>query len=236
MLSLKQSGKKLAVIAVVGRAKTGKSFLLNKMLNLKNVQSTTKKRREIIHAASKKNSDINPFMLSFDFEDFEEGFSFFSSKIWKKSKQKYYQTKKQGGFPVGIDVFPETKGILLWGEPFNLTKTTTVIDPKTNQPKEISEEYYLIFMDTEGSLFLLLFFFLWGFWQKNCISEGLGAPGNFADSYDPKLCALSIIMSSVFVYNLNLEIQMKDIQLLHHVVTLNQVFEQKMHRFLFFWF
>ena len=85
----------------------------------------------------------------------ERKISFYFGKKTTNLRKSLQNNKKLGGFPVGIDVFPETKGILLWGEPFNLTKTTTVIDPKTNQPKEISEEYYLIFMDTEG--FFLFF-------------------------------------------------------------------------------
>lgn len=86
---------------------------------------------------------------------------------------------------------------------------------------------------------------LWGSTQKMTIrgqeytvvymdTEGHGAPGNPVDSYDPKVFTLTIILSSFFIYNVNHEIDMRDINMLHNVVSLSQLFEARlMQRFPF---
>lgn len=126
----------IAVISVAGRAKTGKSFLLNNLMGVHHDK----------------------------------------------------------GFKVGVDFKPGTKGILMWGQPME---------------KEINgEKVTVIYMDTEG----------------------LAAPGNPTDSYDPKLCALAVVFSSLFIYNLNHEVQIRDINMLHSVVTLSRVFEKRFNK------
>lgn len=88
------------------------------------------------------------------------------------------------GFPVETRVFPGTKGIQLWGMPYNYT------NPQTNETVQI------VFMDTEG----------------------LGAVGSLSESYDPKLCVLTIVLSSLFIYNVKHEIGIKDISTLQFVL------------------
>eukprot|EP01080_Neovahlkampfia_damariscottae_P012479 gene12479-6227_t len=87
------------------------------------------------------------------------------------------------------------------------TKGITVWDVPFNTTID-GEEITVVFMDTEG----------------------LAAPGNPTDSYDPKLCALSVLFSSLFVYNLKGEIQIRDINMLHSVATLSKIFEKKFNQ------
>lgn len=51
-----------------------------------------------------------------------------------------------------------------------------------------------------------------------------------SESYDPKLSVLSIVLSSLFIYNLNHEIGIKDISTLHSVVALSRIFENKLNQ------
>jgi len=101
------------------------------------------------------------------------------------------QVAHEVGFPVETRVNPGTKGIQLWGMPYNYT------NPETNETTQI------VFMDTEG----------------------LGAVGSLSESYDPKLCVLTILLSSLFVYNVNHEIAIKDISTLQYVVVVAQCFK-----------
>jgi hypothetical protein len=131
----------LAIVAVSGRAKTGKSFMMNQILGV-----------------SDKNS----------------------------------------AFPVGISFTPGTKGLLLWDQPHYYT-----IPDCSESSRESLCNITVVFMDTEG----------------------LGTAGVPADSYDPKICALSVLLSSLLIYNVNHDILAADVNLLHSVVALSSIFE-----------
>ena len=152
----------IAVVAVAGRAKTGKSFLMNHLLRVDHAE----------------------------------------------------------GFPVQVSFKPGTKGISIWSEAFKypkngnkeVIKRSSLLDSRasttmsSNQQHHHQDDYMtVVFID----------------------SEGLGAPGNPAHSYDPKLATLTISLASLLIYNLNHEIQVSDINLLHSVATLSSVFENQ---------
>lgn len=139
---LKQLPAPLAIVAVSGRAKTGKSFMLNQILGVEN--------------------------------------------------------GKKDGFPIGVHYTAGTKGLLLWDEP----QTIPLPNCKSNNNGGACN-LTVVFMDTEG----------------------LGLVGAATDGYDSKICTLSVLLSSLFIYNVNHDILSSDINLLHSVVALSEVYK-----------
>ncbi len=146
---LKQLPAPLAIVAVGGRARTGKSFMLNQILNV------------------------------------EDG--------------------KRDGFLVGITSMAGTKGLLLWDKP----QTIPLPNCKSNSDGDVKSSpstscnLTVVYMDTEG----------------------LGQVGGTTDSHDSKICALSVLLSSLFIYNVNHDIFSSDINLLYSVVALSEVYK-----------
>ncbi|KAG2386453.1 hypothetical protein C9374_002197 [Naegleria lovaniensis] len=158
--SLKESN--IAVVAVAGRAKTGKSFLMNHLLRVDHAE----------------------------------------------------------GFPVQVSFKPGTKGISIWSEAFKYPKNgnkevikRSSLDSQSTTSATMNNHHHHDKDDYMTVVFI--------------DSEGLGAPGNPAHSYDPKLASLTISLASLLIYNLNHEIQVSDINLLHSVATLSSVFENQ---------
>ncbi|KAL9641854.1 hypothetical protein ABK040_014108 [Willaertia magna] len=217
----------IAIVSVAGRAKTGKSFLLNHLLGVDHqngfsVQVSFKPGTKGISIWSK------PFKVVSSSSSFN-GDSLSNDNVGKnnkncKKKKRIKREDERNEF-LNVDINGGNNVNNNNNIQFNnLNNELTVEDNNTSDESTLCEEeqdgqQQLIEGNNNNK-------------QKETIilfidSEGLGAPGNPSSSYDPKLAALTLSISSLLIYNLNHEIQISDVNTLHSVVTLSKVFENQ---------
>ena len=149
----KVSQSKIGMVSLVGKYRTGKSFLLNKVLinnsfdpksKIENSQTSNsnQKKEEEKEEEEKKENNLNI-----------------------KNTQNQYVNNNEG-FDVGPTIRPCTKGIWLWSKPIMISN---------NHSKE---EFPAFLIDTEG----------------------LGAYDEEVN-HDTKIFLISILISSLFIYN-----------------------------------
>ena len=156
----KVSQSKIGMVSLVGKYRTGKSFLLNKVLinnsfdpksKIENSQIENSNEKEIKEEKEEKEEEKE--------EEKKE------NNLNIKNTQNQYVNNNEG-FDVGPTIRPCTKGIWLWSKPIMISN---------NHSKE---EFPAFLIDTEG----------------------LGAYDEEVN-HDTKIFLISILISSLFIYN-----------------------------------
>ena len=164
----KVSQSKIGMVSLVGKYRTGKSFLLNKVLinnsfepksKIENSQNENSNDKEIKEEKEEEKEEKKEEKKEEEKEEEKE------NNLNIKNNQNQYVNNNEG-FDVGPTIRPCTKGIWLWSKPIMISN---------NHSKE---EFPAFLIDTEG----------------------LGAYDEEVN-HDTKIFLISILISSLFIYN-----------------------------------